>query len=167
MASQKPQYVYCYHLHGTNDTLALLEQGLTRSQAGIRLAVCSMLRYYQGVPGVAEVLLPALTDQNAAVRQTAVQALAALGPEASQAAPALIEMLQTEKDASTLLSAVYAVGQMGLAAKPAVPALIHFLNSSDSELKTDSLNALKAITHQDYGANAQQWSAWWDQNKGK
>jgi HEAT repeat protein len=149
------------------DTLPLLKDGLSRSDVGVRMTVCTILRSYEGVPGVVEILILALSDQNAHVRQEAASALAALGPEASQAVPALTKIIQTGKDVNILSTAMYALGQIGPAAKPAVPALIPFINSTDSELRTISLTALKAITNQNFGEDAQNWLDWWKLNNDK
>jgi HEAT repeat protein len=146
------------------DTLPLLKDGLSRSDVGVRMTVCTILQYYDGVPGAVEILILALSDQNVHVRYEALAALAALGPEASQAVPALTKIIQTRNDVKNLSTAIYALGQMGPAAKPAVPVLTPFLNSTDTELKTISLTALKAITNQNFGEDAQKWLDWWKQN---
>jgi HEAT repeat protein len=147
------------------DTLNLLKEGLSRSDASVRMAVCMILRYYGGVPGVGDIIILALSDQNARVRYGAVEALAVLGTEVSEAVPALTGIIQTEKDVNVRDAAIYALGSIGPAAKPAVPALIPFLESTDSVLKTRSLTALQAITGQDFSKDAQSWLDWWELNK--
>jgi HEAT repeat protein len=147
------------------ETLPLLKDALSRSDAGVRMMACSILHYYQGVPGTSEILTLALNDPNTHVQNEAITALAALGPEAGPAVPALTKVLQSGVDTSNLVSAMYALGQIGPAAKPAVPALIQYLSSSDEELNGPAETALKTITNQNFGPLAQKWLDWWNLNK--
>jgi HEAT repeat protein len=70
--------------------------------------------------------------------------LAKAGPAASGAVQDLIPLL---KDPDPLLRrlAAYALGQIGPKAAPSIPALRETLNDSDSQVVSDSVNALRFI----------------------
>jgi len=75
------------------------------------------------VPAFVEALRePPATDDDLLFRHRAQLALAAIGPEATEAIPVLIESLASE-DEHVRGSACYALGKMGAAAAEAVPAL--------------------------------------------
>lgn len=71
-------------------------------------------------------LVQALNDPEPAVRTAAARALAAIGPEASQATPALMQALD-DRDHQVRVAAARALGQIGPAAHEAVPALLQVL----------------------------------------
>jgi HEAT repeat protein len=57
------------------DTLDLLKSGLTHTDVGTRMTICTTLRYYKDIHAASEILILALSDPNAHVRQEAVNAL--------------------------------------------------------------------------------------------
>jgi HEAT repeat protein len=104
-------------------------------------------------------LIEALGDEDADVRQGAALALGQIGPEAAQAVPALIELLGDEE---LLVSsgAALALGDIGPEAAQAVPALIEALAGEYG--RWAALAALKGITGQDFGEDAEAWQEWWE-----
>ena len=64
-----------------------------------------------------------LSDPDAKVRLNAIQALRRIGPAASAAVPALVEVLKSSKDVHKKVDACKALGEIGPAASAAVPAL--------------------------------------------
>jgi HEAT repeat protein len=99
----------------------------------------------------------------------AATTLGTIGPEASPAVPALINMLQTAKTFDKSYAA-YGLQGIGPAARTAVPVLVQYLNAKDSTtdgimLVKDCIEALKAITLEDFGSDIMKWNAWWALNK--
>ena len=95
--------------------------------------------------------------------------LGTIGPEASPAVPALISMLQTAKTFDKSYAA-YGLQGIGPPARAAVPVLMQYLNKEDSTtngimLVKDCIEALKAITLEDFGSDIQKWNAWWALNQ--
>jgi HEAT repeat protein len=84
-----------------------------------------------GLPALPE-LIVALKDPHADVRDRAAQALARIGPPASQAVPALVDALR-DPDWRVRRSAARALGQIGPAAEAAVPALIDVIRDPASD----------------------------------
>jgi hypothetical protein len=83
-------------------------------------------------PAAIPSLIVALEDPNADVRDRAAQSLARMGPPAKEAVPMLIAALE-DPDWSVRRSAARALGQIGPEAAPAVPALMQLLKSPDAE----------------------------------
>lgn len=77
-----------------------------------------------------QVFILALGDEDKYVRQVAAGALGAMGPEAVEAVPALIQALGDE-DIFVRDGAAGALGAIGPEAKEAVPALIEALRNAD------------------------------------
>lgn len=71
-------------------------------------------------------LIAALSDAEPAVRTAAAKALAAIGPDASRATPALMRALD-DRDDRVRVAAARALGQIGPAAHEAIPALLQVL----------------------------------------
>lgn len=71
-------------------------------------------------------LIAALSDAEPAVRTAAAKALAAIGPDASRATPALMRALD-DRDERVRVAAARALGQIGPAAHEAIPALLQVL----------------------------------------
>lgn len=83
-------------------------------------------------PAAIPSLIVALEDPNADVRDRAAQSLARMGPPAKEAVPMLIAALE-DPDWSVRRSAARALGQIGPEAAPAVPALMRLMRSPDAE----------------------------------
>ncbi len=71
-------------------------------------------------------LIVALDDQHADVRQYAARALAVMGDKAAPAVPALVKHLHDPEE-NVRRASVRALGQIGPSARDAVPALIDLL----------------------------------------
>ena len=101
---------------------------------------------------------------------TGFDILTYLGPRAAEAVPSLCECLQygsviTSRETAGVLSSI------GPAAMEAVPFLINSLRealASDEHDERDEIyvKALKNITRQDFGNDADRWSQWWEGQKG-
>jgi RNA polymerase sigma factor (sigma-70 family) len=72
-------------------------------------------------------IIPALRDPSISVRQYAIQALAAFGPAAEGAVPALMDALD---DRTLNMYAITALGSVGPPAKAAVPKLLSMLEAT-------------------------------------
>jgi HEAT repeat protein len=75
-----------------------------------------------------------LHNPDANVRTDAAEALAALGPEAAAAVPALVAALRDE-DPNVRLAAASALGAIGMQGEVAIPALIEALRDKTCELE--------------------------------
>jgi hypothetical protein len=87
-------------------------------------------------------------------------ALGELGAAAKSAIPVLEEaaLSSTCKNGDAIL----ALEHFGPAAREAVPTLIQVMKSGDDYLAEISADALKAITGQNFGQDAEAWQEWWD-----
>jgi HEAT repeat protein len=81
------------------------------------------------------------------VRPHAIKILAMIGPEASEAVPALIETLR-DADDETRREVQFALASIGPAAAPAVPELTESLESENEEVQYSAVYALGRIGEQ-------------------
>jgi hypothetical protein len=110
-------------------------------------------------------LVQALDDEDHLVRQITAEALGKIGPRAVVAVPALIQTL-TDEDSAVRWSSTYALGNIGPGAVDAVPALIQVLEHQESPSMREAFSyALKAITGQNLGKNADAWQQWWEKQQ--
>src|SRR6516225_11816902 len=72
-----------------------------------------------------------LSSRDQEVRHSAAYHLSEMGPEAKDAVPQLIEVLQSDPISSIRGEAASALGKVGAPASAAVPALISFLKSKE------------------------------------
>ena len=98
-----------------------LAQALRASETGLRWEVANALGRI-GEPSVRE-LINALADKDPELRQIAARALAAAGPSATNAIPALMQRLK-DADENVRNAAAYAFSQIG---SPAIPALLRMI----------------------------------------
>jgi HEAT repeat protein len=115
-------------------------------------------------PEVSKAAVPALiktlSDADDTVRWAAIFALGKMGSSAASAVPSLIPVVPSKLIDGDL--AVTSLGEIGPDSLKAVPAIIDKLKKEDNESqRTHEITALKKITGQDFGANADQWAAWW------
>lgn len=89
-------------------------------------------------------LIGALKDEDAIVRNYAAQGLHVIGPPASDAMNPLIELLQDE-DKNVRSMAAWALGAIGSKAKPAVTSLTKALEDSAPEVRNSAATALALI----------------------
>jgi predicted Zn finger-like uncharacterized protein len=109
-----------------------------------------------------EALAEALSDTDPVVSNTAAFALAAIGPEADEAVPALIKALSNQNDEDLRMHAAYALGEIGAkpkenakgkakeaprAKKDAPPALKAALDDKRPSVRLHAAKALWEITH--------------------
>jgi hypothetical protein len=62
------------------------------------------------------------------------RSLRAMGPEAGEVVPELVQILQSHEDGRWRMQAALALGGMGLAAVPAVPSLLEATQSADDDV---------------------------------
>ena len=93
-----------------------------------------------------ERLIRELQDTDSDVRSIAAVALGEIGPEAEDAVPILIKLLQ-DQDAEGFVraNAATALGKIGEGASKAVPALINALRDQDKYVRKDAAEALEKI----------------------
>jgi HEAT repeat protein len=89
-------------------------------------------------------LRPALTDPDAARRETAIQLLAQLGRSAAAAVPDVQAALR-DNTLAVRLAAARALGKMGRAASAAYPALIACLDDPENDMRQTATEALKSL----------------------
>jgi HEAT repeat protein len=85
--------------------------------------------------------------QNEKLRKHAIKILGMIGPEASEAVPALVETMQ-DADEETRREAQFALAAIGPAAAPAVPELTRALDSENEEVQYSAVYALGRIGEQ-------------------
>ena len=91
-------------------------------------------------------LIHALHAKKAERRRDAALALGAMGPDAKDAVPALIDVLKTDSDHGVRLFAAASLGAIGPDARDSVPALIDALKAdSDIVVRRTAASALGAI----------------------
>jgi hypothetical protein len=140
----------------TSQALAILDQMLEHEDSHCWVPAVEALEKLG--PEAMPLLQQAISHQDLSVRRKAAIALGDLGPEA---VPALMQALDDE--ASLVRGdAAYSLGKVGPAALEAVPALIRLLGDEDEHVRRAAEHALKAITGQDFGQDADAWQAWWD-----
>jgi HEAT repeat protein len=89
-------------------------------------------------------LIKSLGDADAAVRMKAIDALGRIGPDAKQAAPALLPFLG-DPSAEMRGRAVVALGEIGPDAKESIPGLIKALGDTDASVRKCAVLALYGI----------------------
>jgi HEAT repeats len=95
-------------------------------------------------PRVTDIVERLTHSSNPAVRSDAAAELAAIGPEAAAAIPALIEALK-DQEARVRYTAAGALGAIGPEAAPALLALIEALKDQDTAVRTLAANTLTDI----------------------
>ena len=91
-------------------------------------------------------LVAALSDADPATRGDAAVALAAIGPDAAEAVPALSKLLASdEKEAALRYAAAYALGRIGPAAAPVAETLRGLAKSDDELMASVAVWALLKI----------------------
>jgi hypothetical protein len=114
--------------------------------------------------GVVLALTQALEDGDGDVREAAADALAEIGPHAVEAVPALITALGDDR-IGVRRAAALALGEIGPGAREAVPTLIQALGDESSLMRQAAVKALRAITGQDFGEDAERWQQWWEAHR--
>ena len=91
-------------------------------------------------------LVAALSDADPATRGDAAVALAAIGPDAAEAVPALSKLLASdEKEAALRYAAAYALGRIGPAAAPVAETLRDLAKSDDELMASVAVWALLKV----------------------
>jgi HEAT repeat protein len=128
------------------DVPGLLIPALKHDRPSYRVAatVCLWMLNRDAQDAV-EPLSELLTDPDEQVRAYVPIALAAIGPRAGKAVPALIKALQNNADDTLRYRAAYALGEIGGPAKEAVPALRTALKDKKALVRLHAAQALWAI----------------------
>jgi hypothetical protein len=111
-----------------------------------------------------QVLVQALGDERVLTRSLAASVLIEVGPEASEAVPALIQALE-DSDENVRASAAQALREMGPQAIDAVPALIQALGDPHPQVWQSAVIALRHITGRDFAEDAAAWQEWWEKGR--
>ena len=102
-----------------------------------------------------------LKDEDAAARSAAARALGELNDP--ETADELAAQMAAEEDPD--VREVMAAAAETLKVRPAVETLIAWLGDETDRVKKAAEKALRAITKQNFGQDAEKWSAWWEENK--
>lgn len=130
-----------------------LESGSTQARCNAALVLgrnylCETSEHDRpSVKTVVAKLTDRLNDPEAEVRGCAAQGLSYIGPQASDAAPTLIDMVKRRDKA--MGSAVVALGRMGPAATEATTELLETARDDDHYMRHHSLQALALISPKD------------------
>jgi HEAT repeat protein len=118
--------------------------GLKETEPAVRGAALSLLSAidprHPGLMEEAEKLL-----KLPAARHNVLNMVTRLGPAAAKLAPALIELLRTERNLPMRQQLVPPLGRIGPAAKAAAPLLVELLKEPDQYLRQVTLTALQNI----------------------
>ncbi len=119
------------------------------------------LKYLEGKDMV-EVAVSALKDKDSGVRWAAAYALGKI--KDPRAVEPLISALKDEHS-SVRKAAAKALGE--LKDPRAVEPLISALRDKYSGVRWEAAEALQSITGENFGENYEEWSRWWNENKGR
>jgi hypothetical protein len=147
-----------------------LHAGLAEQNPEVRLGVVMAVERYEAKAAGLEtsdivfILMQAFQNDDQAnqcwVSGNAAFALGRLGADAKDAVPLLEQAILSSTCAA--VDAIIALEDIGPAAREAVPTLIHVLRSG-SEARADlAAEALRRITGQAFGLDADAWQDWWD-----
>lgn len=99
----------------------------------------------------------ALSHPDPKIRRTAAEALARIGPEASDATSALVRRLD-DPDLEVRLASVRALGSFGAAARPTIPALLKTQkNDQLSEVRSEAEDAIQQIRSSSSRRSTTRW----------
>jgi HEAT repeat protein len=121
----------------------------------VRALAAGYVGKYKYKPGV-PVLIKALEDKEALVRESAVKALGLM--QVNEAVKALLGLLADDKVGSVRRTAAQALGDIG--EKTVLGALIQRLEDVDNSVAYAALKALQKITGQTLGKDTDVWEKW-------
>jgi HEAT repeat protein len=127
----------------SNTSLAVLTKGLHDNNPVMRRQAARAA----GLAGAAAAPLGGrlgalLSDSDVAVRRSALQAIATLGPAAAGAFDAVVPLLENKE---TAIDAADALGRLGTTARPALKRLARMLESSSSDERWAAVRAMSQI----------------------
>jgi HEAT repeat protein len=129
-----------------SDVQTILIPALSNNNPNYRAsAIVCLWMLYRDARSAVGPLSKALSDPDATVRGTAAFALAAIGPEAVEAVPALIKALQSQGDETLRFRAAYALGEIGPKAKEAIEPLKAALDDKKPAVRLHAAQALWSI----------------------
>lgn len=127
----------------------------------IRLPVVTALgNIGSGAKETVPILVQALGDRDSQISWHAGQFLGKIGDEEGVVS-GLVQAL-AEGEFNTRSAAADGLALIGSEAIDAVPVLIQALQDDELWIRDRSLLALKSITGEDFGKNANAWQAWWE-----
>lgn len=147
------------YLHRTNDTLFTVEnasrgaeprtthailQQLAAGSPSARVAALWELRDPDRAADAAEPVSRCLSDRNPAIREEAAKTVAAFGPAAQNAVPALVDLLE-DYNSSIRAAAAHALGAIGTSAEDLVVHLTPLLRDPDRSVVLGAAGAIEAI----------------------
>lgn len=113
----------------------------------------------EAIPALIEVL----DSEPTSIRSLAADAIAAIKPQDEKVVQALINCL--EKFDANPHHMIDALKEIGPAAINAVPTLVNLFEEEQEYRNEKVLEALRAITGQDFGLDANQWLEWWEEQQ--
>jgi HEAT repeat protein len=130
------------------DAFAGVSAGLTHSDWHTRAMACRALKGL-GLAGrrneAIEVEVRALKDDDALVREIALESLAELGPEAVATFPAIDDLLRRDPSSQVRVTAAHVLAQLDPSGKLSVPLLAAMLRNPDFGLRHSLLRDLDAF----------------------
>jgi len=127
----------------SRDAIPALIENLGHNDEELRTEVIETLGLI-GADAVAP-LTKSLSWPDPKLRAGSARALAAIGPAAAPAGPALLTQLQSEKENAVRVAQLGALPRIGLPQEQTVPLLVKAFRSSDAEIQSVALNAMLTI----------------------
>lgn len=135
-----------------------IRQALADTRETIReTALCVLAAWHD--PADLDTLITALNDPAPAVQRAAVTALAAFPDDLPL--PGLRKALAGPAP-ELRAAAIVSVATLG---RRAIPLLLPLLHDENPDIRAATIGALRAISKQDFGENADQWQQWWQTQK--
>ncbi|MCE5208787.1 MAG: HEAT repeat domain-containing protein [Chloroflexi bacterium] len=132
-------------LSGIDQVLPFLQEELERPEVKIRIAICKILGKYKNSPGVAGVLLIALSDQNENVRKVASEGLQGIDNSSTSHLAELYEAARRETDPDLFIDMVKKIAKSSSKADT-IPLLSQALESDLIEFRVQACEALADYT---------------------
>jgi HEAT repeat protein len=130
----------------SSDVFADLSAGLAHSDWSTRVMACRALKEL-GLAGRRDEAIKAevraLKDDDALVRQIALESLAELGPESMETFPTIDELLHRDRSSQVRVTAAHVLAQLDPSGKLAVPLLAAMLRDPDYGLRIALLRGLE------------------------
>ena len=126
--------------------VASLSEALEHTEEAVRIeASYALAQIGDSAETAIAALIEHAKDEAVEVRRYLAEAFGSIGPAASPAVPALIDMLDNDDDKQVRFESALALAQIGPASSDAVPSLEKALRDPDRYVRDNTIHALKRI----------------------